>query len=233
MSKNQILLSSIHIYQSLITITYKWKLSHSLEWAVYKYIGGDAPNWRLPCCIAIFEYSSWKGTNLVRLLPFTFKSPCVVGGEEEKQAKTTVLVKAPCTSFYLPFALEMEDHANSLPREREGKPPKKRKHERDKTRVYMVVAFPSWRQLMSEKDLNIDVEVASFLLDRSLNLTVTGVMLEPGQCSPAATGSSCLSGIICCYLQYKTAETASLLVSLHWKSSAATVFTCCYSAHKS
>ena len=103
---------------------------------------------------------------MVCLSRFTFKSLCVVGGEEEKQAKTTVLVKEPCSSFYLPFPLEMEEHANSLPCEREGKPPKKRKHERDKTRVYIVVAFPSWRQLMSEKDLKTDVEVASFLLDR-------------------------------------------------------------------
>lgn len=38
-----------------------------------------------------------------------------------------------------------------------------------------------------------------------------GIMLEPGQCSPATIFSSRLSRIICCYLQYKTAETASLL----------------------
>ena len=41
------------------------------------------------------------------------------------------------------------------------------------------------------------------------------VMLEPGQCNPATTLSSRLSRLIYCYLQYKTAKPASLLVSLH------------------
>ena len=62
----------------------------------------------------------------------------------------------------------MEDHGYALLHEIERKPPKKRKRnsDRDKTRVYIGVAFPRWRQLMREKNLKTDAEVATFLLDR-------------------------------------------------------------------
>ena len=64
--------------------------------------------------------------------------------------------------------LEMEDHVYALLQDNTRKPPKKRKRkcDRDKTRVYIGSAFPRWRQFMKEKKLNTDAEVATFLLDR-------------------------------------------------------------------
>ena len=58
----------------------------------------------------------------------------------------------------------MEDHGYALLHEIERKTPKKSKRnsDRDKTRVYIGVAFPRWRQLMREKNLKTDAEVATF-----------------------------------------------------------------------
>ena len=73
----------------------------------------------------------------------------------------------------------MADHTYAEP-QKDYSSPKKRKRElkrqRDrriqKMRVNIGIAFPRWKELMKEKDFQRDAEVACFLLDRLVNVTL-------------------------------------------------------------
>lgn len=138
--------------------THKWKLSHRLRMISLYIHRQGAVCWRLPSCIAIFEYSGRKG-----YMCFTFRVylELAVTGDGEGEAQSEALLREPALYFNDSVALQMEDHTYVLPRKRETTPPNKRKRSdkrgRDKMRVNIGVAYSRWKELLWKNTLETHI----------------------------------------------------------------------------